>query len=254
MRNFRLLLRHELHLLIIAAPTYIAAFLFLLLMGFVYWINLRSFTLSAEYELPNTLFYKTFWLPVFFLVPLLTMRSIAEERRQGTLETLLTTSAGPVSIVAAKYLAAYLFYMLLWLLTLAFPLITQSIVPSAALEGKLLDRASIAGGLSFIALSGVLFVAVGIFSSSLTRSQLVAGMLTFTILFVFIVGGFLLVNAPLGESTWVAWAEGPLEYLQAFNHLEEFSRGIIDTRPFFYYLSTAFLFLGLAVFNVESKA
>ncbi len=254
MRNFWLLLRHELHLLIIAAPTYIAAFLFLLLMGFVYWINLRGFTLSAEYELPNTLFYKTFWLPVFFLVPLLTMRSLAEERRQGTLETLLTTSAGPVSIVAAKSLAAYLFYMLLWGLTLAFPLITRSIVPSAALEGNLLDRASIVGGLSFIALSGFLFVAVGIFSSSLTHSQLVAGMLTFTILFVFIVGGFLLVNAPLGESSWMAWVEGPLDYLQTFNHLEEFSRGIIDTRPFFYYLSTAFLFLGLAVFNVESKA
>jgi ABC-2 type transport system permease protein len=254
MKNFWLLLRHEIHLLFVAAPTYIAASLFLLLMGFIYWINLRSFTLTSEYELPNTLFYKTFWLPVFFLVPLLTMRSLAEERRQGTLETLLTTSAGSISIVAAKYAAAYLFYMILWALTLAFPLITQSVVPSAAIEGNLLDRASLTGGISFIALSGCLFIAVGIFSSSLTRSQLVAGMLSFAILFVFIVGGFLLLNVPLSEQSWMTWMAEPLEYLQTFNHLEEFSRGIIDTRPFFYYLSTAFLFLGLAVFNVESKA
>jgi len=254
MKNFWNLLRHEIHMMMVVAPTYIAGFLFLLLMGFIYWINLRGYTISAEYELPNTLFFKTFWLPVFFLIPLLTMRSIAEERRLGTLESLLTTRASAIAVVSAKFLAAYLFYLLLWLGTLAFPLITQALVPSAALEGDLLDRGSILGGISFIGLSGILFVAVGIFSSSLTRSQLVAGMLSFTILFVFIVGGFLLVNVSVTQQSWMNWIQQPLDYLQAFNHLEQFSRGIIDTRPFFYYLSTAFLFLGLAVFNVEARS
>lgn len=241
-------------MLLVAASTYIAAFLFLLLMGFIYWINLRGYTVTAEYELPNTQYFKTFWLPVFFIVPLLTMRSLAEERRQGTLETLLTTTAGPGPVVLAKFGAAYLFYLLLWGLTLAFPFITQALIPSAAMEGRLLDRPSLIGGFSFIALSGMLFIAVGIFCSSLTRSQLVAGMLTFTILFILIVGGFLLLNVPFSEQSWLRWMEDPLSYLQAFKHLEEFSRGIIDTRPFFYYLSTAFLFIGLAVLNVEAKA
>lgn len=240
-------------MLLVAAPTYIAGFLFLLLMGFIYWINLRGYTVSAEYELPNTLFFKTFWLPVFFLVPLLTMRSIAEERRLGTLEALLTTRASAIAVVTAKFFAAYLFYLLLWLGTLSFPLITRALVPSAALEGDLLNQASLVGGISFIALSGILFVAIGIFSSSLTRSQLVAGMLSFTILFVFIVGGFLLTNVSVTQQSWMTWMQQPLDYLQAFNHLEQFSQGIIDSRPFFYYLSTAFLFLGLATFNVEAR-
>jgi len=253
MKNFQTLLRHEIHLLFVAGPTYIASFLFLFLMGFIYWLNLRSYTSAAEYELPSTLFFKSYWLPVFFLIPLLTMRSLAEELRQGTLETLLTTSASARSIVLSKFFASYFFYIILWLLTIAFPLVTETVVPSTVVEGQLLDRASLAGGFSFIALSGLLFVSVGIFSSSLTRSQLVAGMLCFTILFILIIGGYLLSQIPFSEQTWLRWLEEPLNYFQTFEHLEDFSRGIIDTRPFFYYISTAFLFLGLAVINVESK-
>ncbi len=241
-------------MMFIAPPTYIAAFLFVLVMGFIYWINLRGYTLSAESELPNTAFYKTFWLPAFFLVPLLTMRSLAEERRHGTLETLMTTQAGAVSIVYAKFLAAYAFYLLVWLLTLAFPYLADAAVPSLAVEGELLNLASLVGGISFIALSGFLFIAVGIFSSSLTRSQLVAAMLSFTMLFILIVGGFLLLNIPLSEQPWLQWLESPLEYLQTFKHLEDFSRGMVDSRPFFYYISTALLLLGLSILNIEAKA
>lgn len=254
MRYFFILLRHELHIQLIAPATYVATFLFSLLMGFVYWVNLRSFTTTEEFELPSTLFFKSFWLPVFFLVPLLTMRSLAEERRQGTLETLLTTPAGPVAIVFSKFFAAYLFYLLVWALTLVFPFITQSVAPGAALEGRLLEPAPLIGGISFIALSGFLFVAVGIFSSSLMRSQLVAAMLSFTILFIIIVGGFLLLNLPLSEQPMLSWLESPLGYLQTFEHLEDFSRGVIDTRPIFYYLTTALVLLGLSVLNLEVRA
>jgi ABC-2 type transport system permease protein len=254
MRHFFILLRHEIHTMLVSPASYVASFLFLSLMGFIYWVNLRSFTQVESYDLPTTLFFETFWLPVFFLVPLLTMRSLAEERRQGTLETLLTTPAGAVAIVLSKFMAAYLFYLGIWLLTLAFPFLARMAVPSIDVQGQLLDRGSLMGGISFIALSGMLFIAVGIFSSSMTRSQLVAGMLSFTILFIIIVGQFLLLQQQFSEQPWLVWLDAPMQYLQTFEHLEDFSKGIIDTRPFFYYLSTAFLLLGLSVINVEAKA
>ncbi len=254
MRHFFILLRYEIHSMLVSPATYVASVLFLSLMGFVYWINLRSFTIVEEYDLPNTLFFETFWLPVFFLVPLLTMRSVAEERRQGTLETLLTTPTRASAIVFSKFMAAYFFYMTVWLLTLSFPYLAKLAVPSIEIEGQLFDRGSILGGLSFIALSGLLFIAVGIFSSSMTRSQLVAGMLSFTILFIIIVGQFLLLQQQFSEQPWLVWLEAPMQYLQTFEHLEDFSKGIIDSRPFFYYLSTALLLLGISIINVEAKA
>lgn len=254
MKHFGILWRHELHLLLVVPSTYVAAFLFLLVMALFWWIDVRGFTLAAEYESPTVLFYKTFWLPVCFVVPLLTMRSLAEERRQRTLESLLATPASPVAIVAAKFSACYAFYLLLWTATLAFPFLTALLFPASALEVRLLDPGPLVGGLAFIALSGFLFIAVGIFSSSLTRSQLVAGMLAFTLLLILLVLGLVLSRQPISDQPWLEWLREPVTYLQAFQHLEDFSQGVLDSRPVFYYLSAGFLLLGLAVLNVETRS
>ncbi|MGJ3244226.1 MAG: ABC transporter permease [Opitutales bacterium] len=254
MKHFFILLRHEVRLLLLSPSSYVAAVLFLVLMAVIYWAILQGFTVEAESDLPATFFFRVFWIPVFFVVPLVTMRSIAEERRLGTLETLMTTPASSLAVVLAKFSGAYLFYCLLWSLTLAFPLITRLVAPEVAETGRLLDGATLTGGYLFIAISGILFIAVGIFTSSLTRSQLVAGMLAFALLFLVITGGQLLELLPAADSAWLSWLEAPLTYLQTFQHLEDFSRGIVDTRPFFYYLSLALLLLGLAVLTVEAKA
>ena len=207
MRHFFTLVRHEIRLLFIAPPAYIAAFLFLLLMGFIYWAILRSMTLLPQDSSPVAQFFSLFWLPVFFSVPLLTMRSIASERNQSTLETLFSTPVPKEAIVLSKFTAAYCFYLILWIGTLFFPLITYNTLPDNISNLSLIEPSATLGSLLFVALSGVLFIAIGIFTSSLTRSQLVAAMLCFTILFIICIGAqrfplFLYQN-------WPVWSQKP---------------------------------------------
>ena len=82
MGHFFTLVRHEVRLLFIAPSTYVASVLFILLMGFIYWATLRSMTLIPQDTSSISKYFSLFWLPIFFTVPLLTMRSIAEERNQ----------------------------------------------------------------------------------------------------------------------------------------------------------------------------
>lgn len=254
MRHYFILLKHELRMLLISPPTYIASVLFLCLMGFLYWAILRGMVNAPADMLPSVQFFSVFWIPVFFVVPLLTMRSIAGERSIGTLDTLMTTPTSRVAVVLSKFSGAYIFYMLLWFATLGFPLIANKLYPQASEGGAILDMASLTGGYLFLATSGLLFIAIGIFASSITRSQLVAGMLSFTTLFVVIVGGQQLGNIAENSVDLVVWLDATVNYLQIFQHLDDFSRGIIDTRPFFYYTSTAVLLLGLSTLAIEAKA
>ncbi len=241
-------------MLFISPPTYIAAVLFLCLMGFLYWAILRGMVNTPSETLPTVQFYGIFWIPVFFVVPLLTMRSIAGERSIGTLDTLMTTPTSRVAVILSKFAGAYIFYMLLWVLTVGFPLLTQKLYPHAAESGALLELAPLAGSFLFLATSGILFISIGIFASSVTRSQLVAGMLTFTTLFVVIIGGQQMSNVADAGGDLSSWMTATVNYLQIFEHLDDFSRGIIDTRPFFYYASTGFMLLGLSTLVIEAKA
>ena len=251
MRHFLILLRQELRTLFFSPATYTAAVLFLGLMGWIYWRILLQLSLEPQLELPSGVFFKLFWLPVFFVVPLLTMKSIAEERRLGTLETLKTTPVTALEIVLSKFLAAYLFYCLLWLLTLAYPILVASALDFSLSRSQLLEPGIFTGGYLFIASSGLLFIAVGILSSSLTRSQLVAGMLSFCILFIIIIG-----FRELQQETrnWLPALSQALNYLQLFRHLEDFSGGVLDSRPLIFYLSNTFLALGFSVLMVDAKS
>jgi ABC-2 type transport system permease protein len=253
MRHFGTLLRHELRALFISPATYIAAVLALLLMGFFYFLTLLSLTEGEQGRQPATLFFSTFWVPALLIVPMLTMKSLAEERRLGTLEALLTTPVTTLAVVLAKFTAAWCFYQLVWLAALIYPWLSAMLIDQPEMTARLLDRGSILGGLLFIALSGTLFVAVGIFSSSLTRSQLVAGMLSFSIIFLLVVGVAALRILPAGPGDAATWSQPLLGYLQVFQHFEDFSRGVIDTRPLAYYLSGAALVLGLACLMVEYR-
>jgi len=256
MRHFTTLLFHELRMLFIAPASYIAAVLYLVLMASMYWVALRIGATAPQENPPSSLFFQTFWLPVFFMVPLLTMRSIAEERRLGTLETLMTTPATATQIVLSKFLSAYLFYVILWALTVPFPFIVHAYVGESLPLDRLFTEASMIGGYSFIAISGLLYIAIGIFASSLTRNQLVAGMLSFCILFVLLTSGAAIFEFNLFEG--VAWIQLHVrdlaDYINSFEHLEDFSRGVLDSRPLVLYGSGTLLLLGITTLIVESKA
>src|SRR5258708_25530692 len=154
-------------------------------MGFIFAGILDIYSKEAQETPPAVLFFQFFWFPVFFMVPMLTMKSFAEERRMGTLETLLTTRVSAGEGVLGKFSAAYLFYLLLWGSTLGFHYILQIY----ARDVRYLDAGPLIGGYLFIAVSGLLFVSIGILASALTRSQAVAGILCFTMLLGLIGGG-----------------------------------------------------------------
>lgn len=254
MRCLRILFFYELRHLAFSPATHIAAVIFMTLTGVFYWFILEGYTITPNKELPGYSFFYFFWFFGFFVVPLLTMRSLAEERRSGTLESLLTTPASAASVVLAKFGATYLVYVGFWTLTLGFPLIVIEVGAIPAARSVLLDPATTIGGLTFVALSGTLFISIGIFASSLTRSQLVAAMLTVISLFAVIVGGRLIGTVSGEWTNRMPILAGLVEYLQVYEHLVDFCRGVVDSRPFVYYLSNTTLLLGLAILVVRKNA
>ena len=252
MKNIGVIYRHEIFLLMISPSTYFAGFLFLSLFWFLYTWHILP-TLPSE-DLPTTSLFQYFWIPVIFMVPLLTMKTLAEERRLGTLETLLTTPTTTATIVLGKFGAAYTVYLVLWLLALSYPVLSHLEIPEGRTNFNFLDPAPLLGGYLFIAISGTMHIAAGIFASSLTRSQLVASLLSFGILFIIVLGEYALFPQIEVPKTMAENWRLTLDYLSTFRHLEDFSRGILDSRPFILYLTSTSVFLGGAILMIEQKA
>ena len=255
MSTLRTMISMELRQLFFATSTYWAGVFFLGFMGAIYFGILEEYSRIEQESNPISQFFQLFWVPVFFVVPLITMRSIADERKQGTLVATLTTHANAWTLVLAKFFGAYCLYCFLWGLTAGFHLIVYHSIPEAKLLGKssLFDIGALIGGYLFVVISGFLFIAIGIFTSSLTRSQLVAGMLCFTLLFITLVGGKLTEQINFYELTGITWLEKPLIFLKTHQYLEMFSMGLWDSRPFIFYITNGFLFLGIASLVVDSK-
>lgn len=249
MRTFRILLAHELRMLLVTPATYIAATLFLLVMGFIFAGILESFASAPQEGSPAVVFFQLFWLPVFFMVPLLTMKCLAEERRLGTLETLLTTPVTTPQVVLAKFFAAYALYLALWAATSGF----FYILTRFAGQSAPLDLGPLLGGYLFIVVSGAFFVALGVLASSVTRNQAVAGILAFVLLLALVIGTRFASTLELLKLDSMATARTAIDYMQTFTHLEDFTRGVVDTRQVLYYLSGATLSLILGILGVEAK-
>jgi len=255
MKRFFYLLRFEFKNLLISPSTYVSAFLFLSLMTLIYLVILSGFSQLPHNTPPSTQFFQTFWLPVLFMVPLLTMKSVADEARRGTLQTTLATSLSSLAFILAKFFSAYLLYLLLWSITLCFPFIIQQFfLPHSSLHTSLLFNApSIFGSYLFIALSGLLFIAIGIFTSSLTRSQLIAGILSFSLLFTLIICTRFIFELPFFSYSYPHSFTPSITYLHIFDHLNDFSNGIFDTRALIFYISSSTLLLGTSSLFIRSK-
>lgn len=248
MRHYFTLLRYEIWRLLISPSTYIAGFLFLLVMGFLFQTMLSLYASNPQDETPSVMFFRTFFIPVFFMVPLLTMRSVADERRSGTIENLLTTPVTITEIVLAKFTASYLYYCVLWLTTASFHFIFFAYSQSGSIE-----RYPLIGGYFYIFLSGTLFLSLGIFASSLTKSQLVAGILSFTLVFGFIVIGSNVEDLTLLASERSIWIRQFSDHTNSLQQMGDFSTGIIDTRAIVLYLSSSLTFLFLSVLAIEYR-
>ncbi len=249
MRHYFTILSHEIRSLLFSPSTYIAAVFFLGVMGFVFASILDVYSKTPQETPPAVVFFQFFWFPVLFMVPLLTMKTIADERRQGTLETLLTTPVTTTEVVLGKFTAAYFFYLLLWGSTYGFHYLLQL----HARDVRFLDSGPLIGGYLFIAVSGLLFVALGVFASSMTRSQPVAGICTVVLLILVILAPRYLGEISALNTTALTPLKSALEALQVPNHVEDFTRGVVDTRQLFYYLTGSTLALIFSVLGVEAK-
>lgn len=237
-------------MLLISPATYIAAALFLGVMGAVFQLLLVDFVREPSDTSPAIDFFRLFWIPVFFLTPLLTMRSLAEERKLGTIETLMTTPVTASEVILAKFFAAYLFYVGLWLSTVSF----QYVLVGFAEDPRLLDPGPLIGGYLFVALSGTMFIAAGIFASALTRSQLVAGLLAFVLTFLLTFGFRFVADYALGQSQPDDLLGSLAAHVQVFQHADDFVAGVFDTRAPVFYLSTCGVLLFLSMLALDARS
>ncbi len=168
------------------------------------------------------------WVFLFF-VAAITMRLWAEERKQGTLELLLTLPVNDYEVIIGKYLASVLLIIMTLVLSLNVPI-------TIALLGNP-DPGPIIGGYIGAALMGAAYAAIGLCVSSLTENQIIAFLVT-----IFIVAGSLLMG-------WLAEIMGGLgpmcRFLSLATHFESITRGVIDSRDILYYFSIIFFFLFL---------
>jgi ABC-2 type transport system permease protein len=249
MKHFLTILSHEIRMLLVNPSTYVASVLFLGVMGFVFTGILENYSQAPQGASPVNAFFQLFWLPVLFMVPLLTMKCLSEERRLGTIETLLTTPVTVGEVVLGKYGAAYGLYMALWGATGGFFVILRRFAGDA----RLFDPGPLVGGYLFIALSGLMFVAVGVFASSLARNQAVAGILCFTMLFALLFGGSYLADASWLRTDVLHPVKAAVDYAQVFRHYDDFTRGVVDMRQVLFYLSGTVIALIFSILSVEAR-
>jgi ABC-2 type transport system permease protein len=175
---------------------------------------------------------------VLFLMPMVTMRSYAEEKRSGTIELLLTSPLTDFQIVMGKFFGA----LALWIVMLAVSLIHMGLL---FVYGNPEWKPILTAYLGLLLLGGC-FIALGLFISSLTKNQIVAGMVTFAV--------FLL----LWIIEWIGSFSGPTidkltTYLSIIGHFDDFSKGVIDTTHVIYYLSFITFGLFLTAKSVDSE-
>ncbi len=175
---------------------------------------------------------------MLLMMPILTMRLFAEEKKSGTIELLLTYPVRDGEVLFGKYLAALAIFTGMLALTLCYPILVAWTTR--------LEWGPLATGYLGLLLQGAAFIAIGILISSLTENQIVAAVATFGTLLIFWV------------ISWAADSAGAtfgriLSHLSLTEHFESFAKGVIDTKDVIYYLNLIILSLFLTLRSLESK-
>ncbi|MDR1006099.1 MAG: gliding motility-associated ABC transporter permease subunit GldF [Bacteroidales bacterium] len=223
---------------------YITIIVFLIVNGVFLWVVNTEFNIF-DFGLANLdgLFILAPWI-FLFLIPAITMKMFAEEKKNGTIELLLTKPLSDISIIGAKFLAGVVLVMLSVLPTLIYII---SIYKLGMPAGNL-DIASITGSYIGLFLLGAVFVSIGLFCSSITDNQIVAFVLAVFLCAAGYIGFELLYNLKIFGN-----ADLFIKSLGISNHYSSISRGVIDTRDLIYYLSAMALFLLLTKISLESR-
>ena len=221
---------------------YLVLGLFLVALGLIVWVFPETSVVEYGYADLESLFLYTPYV-FTFLIPAISMRSLAEERRSGTWELLQTSPLSLVQIVLAKYLALLLLVVLALLPTLSY---AYSISLLGNPPGNL-DWAGFFGSWLGLLMIGATFAAVGLFASSLTSQQVAA----------FVLGVFLCFVLYFGLTALAGMVPGDLAYwveeLSLSYRYASLSRGVVDSRDLFFLLGMIWIFLGATVLILKKK-
>src|ERR1700704_3894888 len=227
---------------------YVVILVFSLLWGWFFWVMLIYFNQQSlgfegqgganiNQQLIRPLFLNASVI-LLFVLPLITMRTYSEEKRSGTIELLLTSPLTDFQIIMGKFLSA----LGLWASMLLVSLIHIGLL---FVYGNPEWKPIFSAYLGLLLLGGA-FISVGLFISSLTKNQIVAGMVTFAV-FLF-----------LWVTTWIGGFSGPTidsltQYLSIIDHYDDFGKGVIDTTHLIYYVSFITFGLFLTAKSVDSE-
>jgi len=216
------------------SPTaYIVLTALLLLVGFFFW---ETFFLVGRSTIRDL--YGLMSWALFIAAPALTMGLIAEEKKTGTIELLLTMPVRDGEVIVGKFLGALGLYAVLLLLTLPYPISVSTL--------GALDWGQVASGYFGLLLVGAAMLSVGLAASAWTDNQLIALFVGLSLCLFFVLIGRLLPLMPTS-------AASVLEWLSFDYHLRPMTRGVIDTRDVFFFVSIIVFSLALAFRALESR-
>lgn len=238
------LLRKEFANFFSSAIGYLVVGIFLILTGLFLWVFPGNYNiLDSGYAQADGLFSLAPWL-YLFLIPAITMRLFAEEKRTGTLELLFTRPIAKWNIVLSKYLAGLLLVLISLLPTLIYFI---SVYYMADPIGNV-DVGGFFGSFIGLFLLASVYVAIGIFASSLSDNQITAFILAVTLSFGFYFGFDLLASLTFSGAKQIAIAA-----LGINDHYTSMSRGVIDSRDVVYFLSVVSVFLMATRWRIRAK-
>ncbi len=227
------IMKKELQSYFYSPVAYIVFSAFLAIVGYLFWVVLIASKLaSIQPMLYNAAFV------LLIASPLLTMRLISEEKKNKTIELLLTSPISPAEIIIGKFLASFVLYLLLFVLTLQYPYIISQ-------YSNEFDLGPVYSGYLGIILLGGAFISVGIFASTVSENQIISAMVCFGILLLFWMFGF--AKEALDNSFGQM-----LSNLSLFDRYSDFLRGIIDSGNIIFFIIFTLIWLFLATRVLES--
>ncbi|MFQ5894888.1 MAG: ABC transporter permease subunit [Nitrospinota bacterium] len=253
MRNVWAIYKRELAAYFYSPIAYVVITIFLAIMGYLFYSAFVFFSIISMQGMQNPALagrlnvtslvveplFANMGVVLLLMIPVLTMRLFSEEKRQGTMELLLTYPIRDGEVLFGKYLAALTVFALMLALTsvyLLFVFLFSEPEPGPIFSSYL-----------GIFLLGAAFIAVGVFISSLTQNQIVAAAATFGVLLISWLLGFASSYAGGGLLSRV------LSHVALANHLDRFLRGMVDTRDMVYLLNLSFFSLFLTLRSLESN-
>lgn len=222
---------------------YIVIVVFLTTIGLFMWVYPDTNVLDIGHSNLDTLFYMAPWVFIF-LVSAITMRSISEEVKTGTIESLTTLPLRLTDIIGGKFLASWFLVIISIVPTFLY---YYTIYQLGATPGNL-DVGATWGSYIGLALLGASYASIGLFASSISDNQIVSFLISVFLCFFMLSAFGQLSSLPFFSSVdyWIEW-------LGIQFHYQSISRGVVDTRDLVYFISLIGLFLGLTWFNLQRK-